>query len=65
VRPAGLLTISDSIPAPANSARFLIFIAAVGAVVIVMLLAGWADDKASPGSGGRVPVTSADPNGSP
>jgi hypothetical protein len=42
---------------PANITRVIIFAAAVAAVVIVMLVSGSADDKASPGSGGRVPVT--------
>jgi hypothetical protein len=42
---------------PANSVRIIIFVVAVAAVVIVMFVTGWADDKAPPGSGGRVPVT--------
>jgi hypothetical protein len=42
---------------PANSTRVIIFAVAVAAVVIVLLVSGSADDKASPGSGGRVPVT--------
>ena len=43
---------------PANITRVTIFAVAVADVVIVMLVSGSADDKASPGSGGRVPVTS-------
>jgi hypothetical protein len=39
--------------------RFIVFVALVGAVVAVMFLTGWADDKAKPGSGGRVPVPTA------
>ena len=41
---------------PANTIRIVIFVVAVAAIVIVMFVTGWADDKASPGSGGRVPV---------
>jgi hypothetical protein len=43
---------------PANTVRIIVFVAAVAAVVIVMLVTGLADDKAPPGSGGRVPVNS-------
>jgi hypothetical protein len=42
---------------PTNITRVIVFAVAVAAVVIVMLVTGSADDKASPGSGGRVPVT--------
>jgi hypothetical protein len=45
-----------------NTARFIIFLVAVGAVVVVMLVTGSADDKAEPGSSGRVPVTTATPD---
>ena len=38
---------------------------AVAAVVIVMLVTGLADDKAPPGSGGRVPVTHTGTDDSP
>lgn len=41
-----------------NSTRTIIFVVTVAAIVIVILVTGWADDKAQPGSGGRVPVTS-------
>lgn len=39
-----------------QTARILILLAAVAAVVAVLLITGSADDKAEPGSGGRVPV---------
>jgi hypothetical protein len=42
---------------PANTVRIIIVVVAVAAVVIVMFVTGLADDKAPPGSGGRVPVT--------
>jgi hypothetical protein len=42
---------------PANITRVIVFAVAVAAVVIVMLVTGSADDKAPPGSAGRVPVT--------
>ena len=41
---------------PANTARIIVVVA-VAAIVILMLATGLADDKAPPGSGGRVPVT--------
>lgn len=42
---------------PTNKNRIIFFAVAVAAVVIVLLVTGSADDKAEPGSGGRVPVT--------
>jgi hypothetical protein len=39
------------------TARTLIAIAVVAAVVVVLLVSGWADDKASPGSRGRSTVS--------
>jgi ABC-type transporter Mla subunit MlaD len=42
---------------PTNRTRIIIFALAVAAVVLVVLVTGSADDKAEPGSGGRVPVT--------
>jgi hypothetical protein len=39
-----------------NFARVIAFLVAVAAVVIIMFVTGWADDKAPPGSQGRVPV---------
>jgi hypothetical protein len=50
---------------PANIARIIIVVAAVAAIVIVMFVTGAADDKAPPGSQGRVPVTSPSTNDSP
>jgi hypothetical protein len=44
-----------------TSARIAILIVAVGAVVAVFLVTGWADDRAAPGSRGRVPVPTATP----
>lgn len=41
----------------ANTARVIVFVVALAAVVIVMLVTGWADDRAPAGSKGRVPVT--------
>jgi hypothetical protein len=43
--------------------RIVLTLLAVAAVVVVMLVTGWADDKAKPGSGGRVPVPTATPTG--
>jgi hypothetical protein len=37
--------------------RILIAIAIVAAIVVLMLVTGWADDRAPTGSKGRVPVT--------
>jgi hypothetical protein len=42
---------------PADITRVITFTVAVAAVVIVLIVSGSADDKASPGSAGRVPVT--------
>jgi hypothetical protein len=47
-----------------NTTRFLILLAVVGVVVALLFITGQADDKAEPGSGGRVPVRTATP-GSP
>jgi hypothetical protein len=45
-------------------AATLILVAAIAAVVLVMVLTGWADDKAPPGSGGRGgPVSVTSTNG--
>jgi hypothetical protein len=47
-----------------NIAATVIGIAVIVAVVVVMVVTGWADDKAPPGSGGRggpVSVTSTSP----
>ncbi len=45
---------------PTNIARVIIFAVAVAAIVVVLLVTGSADDKAPPGSVGRVPVTFPD-----
>jgi hypothetical protein len=50
---------------PANTVRIIIVVVAVAAVVIVTLVTGLADDKAPPGSGGRVPVTHTATDDSP
>jgi hypothetical protein len=51
--------------APGHIARIIIFVVAVAAIVIVIFVTGSADDKAAPGSGGRVPVTSPSGSNSP
>jgi hypothetical protein len=59
-RPNGTLLTSlvgELMRLPTNTARVIIFAVAVAAIVVVMLVTGSADDKASPGSAGRVPVT--------
>jgi hypothetical protein len=48
----------------ANTTRLIVFLCAVAAAVILMFVTGWADDKAPPGSQGRVPVTDTTPNDS-
>lgn len=47
-----------------NAARPILFLVAVAAVVAVMFVTGWADDKAPPDSQGRVPVGDTTSNGS-
>jgi hypothetical protein len=42
---------------PRTAVRILIFLALVGAIVVLMFATGWADKKAPAGSKGRVPVT--------
>jgi hypothetical protein len=46
---------------PSTAVRILLFLALVAAIVVVMLATGSADDKAPPGSQGRVPVTFTGP----
>jgi hypothetical protein len=48
-----------------NSVRIIVFVLAVAAVVILVFVTGWADDKAQPGSTGRVKVTRTDTNATP
>jgi hypothetical protein len=50
---------------PANTVRIIIVVVAVAAIVTVMFVTGLADDRAPPGSGGRVPVTQTSSNDSP
>jgi hypothetical protein len=50
---------------PSNIARIIMVVVAVAAIVIVMFVTGIADDKAPPGSGGRVPVTQTPPTTPP
>jgi hypothetical protein len=50
---------------PANTARLLLAILVVAAIVLVMFVTGWADDRAPPGSTGRVPVAPATTDTSP
>jgi hypothetical protein len=50
---------------PANTVRIIIVVVAVAAIVTVLLVTGLADDKAPPGSGGRMPVTDTATNDSP
>jgi hypothetical protein len=50
---------------PANTVRIIIVVVAVAAIVTVLLVTGLADDKAPPGSGGRVPVTQTAPTTPP
>jgi hypothetical protein len=57
------------VPALSNTARIILVLAVVAAVVAVMFVTGSLDDKAKPGSGGRVPVptetASPAPTGTP
>ncbi len=46
--------VPPSIPA---ATRVVIFVVAVAAILIVMFVTGWADNKAPPGSTGRGTVT--------
>jgi hypothetical protein len=50
---------------PESSTRIVILaIAVVVAVVVVAFATGWADDRARPGSSGRVTVSAPAPEGS-
>jgi lipopolysaccharide export system protein LptC len=40
-----------------STTRVIIIVLAVAALVMVAFAAGWTDDKAKPGTTGRVPVT--------
>ena len=52
----------DRVPHLTTTARIIILLVAVAAVVVVMLVTGWGDNRAEPGSGGRVPVPTATPS---
>jgi hypothetical protein len=45
-----------------ETARIALLLLVVAAIVGVMFVAGWADNRAKPGSVGRVPVATATPN---
>ena len=49
----------------ANTARIVVVVVAVAALVMLIFVTGLADDKAPPGSGGRMPVTETGTNDSP
>jgi hypothetical protein len=44
-------------PARGDLARIAVLLVLLAVVVAVVLLTGWANDQAPPGSRGRVPVT--------
>jgi hypothetical protein len=44
-----------------TTTRIAIFLVAVASVVAVLVFTGWGDGRAAPGSGGRVPVSTASP----
>ena len=41
----------------ADAVRLAIVVAIVAAILVVVFAAGWADDKARPGTSGRAPVS--------
>ena len=43
-------------PVLSQTARIVLLVLVVAAVVVVLLVTGSLDDRAEPGSGGRVPV---------
>jgi hypothetical protein len=45
-----------------STVRIVLFLVAVAAIVLVLLVTGSADDRAEPGSSGRVPVATATPS---
>ena len=49
---------------PGRAVKLLTLLALAAAIIVVMLATGWADDKAPPGSQGRVPVTYMPPGDS-
>jgi hypothetical protein len=51
---------------PRNRAPIIVVVVvAVAAIVILVFVTGWADDRAQPGSTGRVQVTQPAANASP
>jgi hypothetical protein len=48
-----------------STVRIIVVVVAVAAIVILVFVSGWADDKAQPGSTGRVKVTRTDTNATP
>jgi hypothetical protein len=48
-----------------NNVGIVVFVLAVAAIVILVFVAGWADDNAKPGSTGRVKVTRTDTTTTP
>jgi hypothetical protein len=49
----------------ASTTRIVLLVVVVAALVTPLLVTGWADDKAPPGTGGRAPVTDTAPDDSP
>ena len=45
--------------------RLVIVIAVILAVVVAVFALGWADDRAAPGTGGRVTVSGPEPTTAP
>ena len=48
-----------------STTRIIVIIAVVAALAIWVLTSGWLDDRARPGTTGRVPVTAPADNQSP
>jgi hypothetical protein len=48
-----------------STVRIIVFVVAVAAIVALVFASGWANDKAKPGSTGRVKVTQTDTNAAP
>jgi hypothetical protein len=47
--------------ARSNITRIIVVLVVVAAILVVMFVTGWADNKADPGSRGRAPVPTATP----
>jgi hypothetical protein len=50
---------------PSNAARLIAVLVVVAAIVLLVLVSGWADDNAPAGSQGRAPVTRPATNATP